>query len=175
MNAGRNPTSSPFRNPPSRNISPARLSFPNFALRPQTFPVPVVPDAFPVSFAALFRVRIGGCGFSFAFAPVPDAFICDFVRTPVGRFGGALAGVRADDLAAVPLRDIVRRNPNLDPAAVDEVVLGCANQAGEDNRNLARMAALLADFPPEVSALTVNRLCASGMDAVAVAARAVSE
>ena len=102
-----------------------------------------------------------------------DAFICDFVRTPVGRFGGALAGVRADDLAAVPLRDIVRRNPDLDPAAVDEVVLGCANQAGEDNRNLARMAALLADFPPEVSALTVNRLCASGMDAVAAAARAV--
>ena len=104
---------------------------------------------------------------------MPDAFICDFVRTPVGRFGGALAGVRADDLAAVPLRAIVRRNPNLDPAAVDEVVLGCANQAGEDNRNLARMAALLADFPPEVSALTVNRLCASGMDAVAAAARAV--
>ena len=102
-----------------------------------------------------------------------DAFICDFARTPIGRFGGALAAVRADDLAAIPIREMVRRNPGLDPAAVDEVILGCANQAGEDNRNLARMAALLAGLPPEVPGFTVNRLCASGMDAAACAARAV--
>ena len=102
-----------------------------------------------------------------------DAFICDFVRSPIGKFGGALATVRADDLAAIPLREILRRNPGLNPDAVDEVVLGCANQAGEDNRNLARMAALLAGLPPEVPGVTVNRLCASGMDAVAAAARMI--
>ena len=102
-----------------------------------------------------------------------DAFICDFVRTPIGRFGGALASMRADDLAAAPLREIVRRNPKLRPEMVDEVILGCANQAGEDNRNLARMAALLAGFPPTVPGFTVNRLCASGMDAVVAAARMI--
>lgn len=99
-----------------------------------------------------------------------EAFVCDAVRTPIGRFGGILAGVRADDLAAVPLRALLARNPGLDPAAVDEVVLGCANQAGEDNRNVARMALLLAGYPPSVPGITVNRLCASGLDAVATAA-----
>ncbi|HEU4626360.1 MAG TPA: 3-oxoadipyl-CoA thiolase [Steroidobacteraceae bacterium] len=102
-----------------------------------------------------------------------DAFICDAVRTPIGRYGGALAAVRTDDLAALPLAALLRRNPSLEPRAVDEVVLGCANQAGEDNRNVARMAALLAGLPVEVPALTVNRLCASGLDAVATAARAL--
>ena len=102
-----------------------------------------------------------------------EVFLCDFVRTPIGKFGGALAAVRADDLAAIPIREIVLRNPNLSPQSVDEVVLGCANQAGEDNRNLARMASLLAGLPPEVPGFTVNRLCASGMDAVAVAARMI--
>ncbi len=99
-----------------------------------------------------------------------DAFICDAVRTPIGRFGGVLANIRADDLAAVPIRALLERNPALDPAAVDEVVLGCANQAGEDNRNVARMALLLAGLPPDVPGVTVNRLCASGLDAVAAAA-----
>ena len=102
-----------------------------------------------------------------------DAFICDFARTPIGRFGGALSSVRADDLAAIPVREVARRGAGLDPAAVDEVILGCANQAGEDNRNLARMAALLAGLPPEVPGFTVNRLCASGMDAVICAARMI--
>ncbi|MGH8129907.1 MAG: 3-oxoadipyl-CoA thiolase, partial [Steroidobacteraceae bacterium] len=91
-----------------------------------------------------------------------DAFICDAIRTPIGRYGGALAGVRADDLAAVPLAALVRRNPKVDWEAVDDVVLGCANQAGEDNRNLARMAALLAGLPVAVPGVTVNRLCGSG-------------
>src|SRR5689334_13193811 len=102
-----------------------------------------------------------------------DAFICDAVRTPIGRYGGALAAVRADDLAALPLAALLRRNASLDPKAIDEVVLGCANQAGEDNRNVARMATLLAGLPVDVPALTVNRLCASGLDAVATASRAV--
>lgn len=102
-----------------------------------------------------------------------EAFVCDFIRTPIGRFGGALATVRADDLAALPIREILRRNPDLSPSSVDEVILGCANQAGEDNRNLARMAALLAGLPPETPGLTVNRLCASGMDAVVAAARMI--
>lgn len=102
-----------------------------------------------------------------------EAFVCDFIRTPIGRFGGALATVRADDLAALPIREILRRNPDLPPSSIDEVILGCANQAGEDNRNLARMAALLAGLPPETPGLTVNRLCASGMDAVAAAARMI--
>jgi 3-oxoadipyl-CoA thiolase len=102
-----------------------------------------------------------------------DAFICDAVRTPIGRYGGALAAVRADDLAALPLAALLRRNASLDPKAVDEVVLGCANQAGEDNRNVARMATLLAGLPVDVPAMTVNRLCASGLDAVATASRAI--
>jgi 3-oxoadipyl-CoA thiolase len=102
-----------------------------------------------------------------------EAFICDAVRTPIGRYGGVLAGVRADDLAALPLAALLRRNPSLDPAAVEEVLLGCANQAGEDNRNVARMAALLAGLPVSVPGATVNRLCGSGLDAVALAARTI--
>jgi acetyl-CoA acyltransferase len=102
-----------------------------------------------------------------------EAFICDYVRTPIGRFGGALSGVRADDLAAVPLRALMARHGGLDWAALDEVVLGCANQAGEDNRNVARMALLLAGLPQEIPGSTVNRLCGSGMDAVLIAARAI--
>src|SRR4029453_10162941 len=102
-----------------------------------------------------------------------EAFICDYVRTPIGRFGGALAGVRADDLAAVPLKALMSRHERLDWAAVDDVVLGCANQAGEDNRNVARMALLLAGLPKEVPGSTVNRLCGSGMDALLIAARAI--
>src|SRR6516162_7389053 len=102
-----------------------------------------------------------------------EAFICDAVRTPIGRYGGALARVRTDDLAAVPIRALTRRNAKVDWAAVDEVVLGCANQAGEDNRNVARMALLLAGLPDSVPGLTVNRLCASGLNAVGDAARAI--
>ncbi|GAA0578577.1 3-oxoadipyl-CoA thiolase [Caenispirillum bisanense] len=102
-----------------------------------------------------------------------EAFICDAVRTPIGRFGGALAPVRADDLAAVPLRALMARNPGVEWDAVDDVALGCANQAGEDNRNVARMAALLAGLPDVVPGTTVNRLCGSGMDAVGMAARAI--
>lgn len=103
-----------------------------------------------------------------------DVFICDAVRTPIGRFGGVLAGVRADDLAAIPLKALLERNPGLDPAAVDEVFMGSANQAGEDNRNVARMAALLAGLPETVPGVTLNRLCASGMDAVGTAFRAIA-
>ena len=102
-----------------------------------------------------------------------DALICDAVRTPIGRYGGALSGVRTDDLAAVPLAALIARNPLVDWQAVDDVVLGCANQAGEDNRNLARMAALLAGLPASVPGVTVNRLCGSGLDAVAIAARMI--
>ena len=102
-----------------------------------------------------------------------EAFICDAVRTPVGRYGGALAAVRADDLAAIPLSRLLTRNPAIDPAAIDEVVLGCANQAGEDNRNVARMATLLAGLPVAVPGVTVNRLCGSGLDAVAIGGRAI--
>lgn len=102
-----------------------------------------------------------------------DAYICDFARTPIGRYGGALAGVRADDLAAHPLKALMARYPSLDWAAVDEIVLGCANQAGEDNRNVARMAGLLAGLPESVPGTTVNRLCGSGLDAVGIAARAI--
>jgi 3-oxoadipyl-CoA thiolase len=101
-----------------------------------------------------------------------EVFICDAVRTPVGRYGGGLASVRTDDLAAVPIRELMRRRPGL-AEAVDEVVLGCANQAGEDNRNVARMASLLAGLPTSVPAATVNRLCASGLDAIGIAARAI--
>ncbi len=103
-----------------------------------------------------------------------EVFICDAVRTPIGRFGGALAAVRADDLAATPIRALLARNPRLDPAAIDEVFLGSANQAGEDNRNVARMAALLAGLPESVPGVTLNRLCASGMDAVGSAFRAIA-
>lgn len=102
-----------------------------------------------------------------------EAFICDYVRTPIGRFGGSLSSVRADDLAAIPLQALLERNNNVDWAAVDDVILGCANQAGEDNRNVARMALLLAGFPVEVTGTTINRLCGSGMDAIATAARAI--
>jgi 3-oxoadipyl-CoA thiolase len=101
-----------------------------------------------------------------------EAFICDYVRTPIGRFGGALASIRADDLAALPIRELMRRHPGL-ADKIDEVFLGCANQAGEDNRNLARMALLLAGLPESVPGATVNRLCASGMEAVAAAARGI--
>jgi 3-oxoadipyl-CoA thiolase len=102
-----------------------------------------------------------------------QVFVCDAVRTPIGRYGGALAKVRADDLAAAPIRELVKRNPKADWAGLDEVYLGCANQAGEDNRNVARMALLLAGLPPEVPGVTLNRLCASGLDAVGAAARAI--
>jgi len=102
-----------------------------------------------------------------------EVFICDAVRTPIGRYGGALSAVRTDDLGAIPLRALLERNPKLDPAAIEEVIFGCANQAGEDNRNVARMAALLAGLPVEVPGATVNRLCGSGMDAVGTVARAI--
>ena len=102
-----------------------------------------------------------------------DAFIIDAIRTPVGNFGGSLAPVRADDLAALPLKALLERNPNLDPSAIEDVILGCANQSGEDNRNVARMALLLAGFPVSVGGETVNRLCASGMAATVQAARAI--
>jgi len=102
-----------------------------------------------------------------------DAYICDAIRTPIGRYGGALATIRTDDLAALPLKALVDRNPDVDWQAVDDVILGCANQAGEDNRNVARMAALLAGLPVDVPGSTVNRLCGSGMDAVGIAARAI--
>ncbi len=102
-----------------------------------------------------------------------DAFICDAVRTPIGRYGGALASVRTDDLAALPVAALLKRNSGLDPRAIEEVVLGCANQAGEDNRNVARMAALLSGLPVDVPGITVNRLCASGLEAVALASRAI--
>jgi len=102
-----------------------------------------------------------------------DVFLCDAVRTPIGRYGGALAKVRADDLAAVPIRALVKRHPKVDWSALDEVVFGCANQAGEDNRNVARMALLLAGVPDCVPAITVNRLCASGLNAIGDAARAI--
>ena len=101
------------------------------------------------------------------------AFICDAIRTPIGRYGGALKDVRADDLAAIPVRALMQRNPDVDWAAVQDVILGCANQAGEDSRNVARMAALLAGLPHEVGGATVNRLCGSGLDAVGTAARAI--
>ena len=102
-----------------------------------------------------------------------EVFICDYIRTPIGRFGGALASVRPDDLAAIPLAALMARNPGVDWAALNDVILGCANQAGEDNRNIARMAALLASLPVEVTGTTVNRLCGSGMDAVLIAARQI--
>src|SRR5271169_3581257 len=102
-----------------------------------------------------------------------SAFICDAIRTPFGRYGGSLSSVRADDLAAIPLKALIQRNPSVDWNAVDDVILGCANQAGEDNRNVARMALLLAGLPQTVPGSTVNRLCGSSLDAVAIAARAI--
>jgi 3-oxoadipyl-CoA thiolase len=102
-----------------------------------------------------------------------EAYICDYIRTPIGRFGGALSSVRADDLAAIPLRALMARNTSVDWQAVDDVIYGCANQAGEDNRNVARMSLLLAGLPLAVSGTTINRLCGSGMDAVITAARAI--
>ena len=104
---------------------------------------------------------------------MPEAFICDAIRTPFGRYGGSLSTVRADDLGAIPIRALIERNAGVDWAAVDDVVYGCANQAGEDNRNVARMALLLAGLPQEVPGATVNRLCGSSMDAIGVAARAI--
>ncbi|MCU1717958.1 3-oxoadipyl-CoA thiolase [Pseudomonas sp. 5P_3.1_Bac2] len=103
-----------------------------------------------------------------------DVFICDAIRTPIGRFGGGLATVRADDLAAIPLKALLERNPQLDPGAIDEVFMGSANQAGEDNRNVARMALLLAGIPASVPGVTLNRLCASGLDAAGSAFRAIA-
>ena len=100
-------------------------------------------------------------------------YICDYIRTPIGRFGGALSSVRADDLAAIPLKALMARHAAMDWAAVSDVVYGCANQAGEDNRNVARMAVLLAGLPVEVPGTTINRLCGSGMDAVLAAARQI--
>ncbi|MFL9873445.1 3-oxoadipyl-CoA thiolase [Paraburkholderia megapolitana] len=102
-----------------------------------------------------------------------DAFICDAIRTPFGRYGGALKDVRADDLGAVPIKALIERNPGVDWRALDDVIYGCANQAGEDNRNVARMAALLAGLPVDAPGATINRLCGSGMDAVGTAARAI--
>ncbi|SCW45473.1 acetyl-CoA acyltransferase [Rhizobium mongolense subsp. loessense] len=102
-----------------------------------------------------------------------DAYICDYIRTPIGRFGGSLSSVRADDLGAVPLKALMQRNPSIDWEAADDVVFGCANQAGEDNRNVARMSLLLAGLPIAVPGTTINRLCGSGMDAVIAAARAI--
>jgi acetyl-CoA C-acetyltransferase len=102
-----------------------------------------------------------------------QAFICDYIRTPIGRFGGSLSSVRADDLGAIPLKALMAKHAGLDFAAVDDVIFGCANQAGEDNRNVAHMASLLAGLPIEVPGSTVNRLCGSGMDAVGSAARAI--
>jgi len=101
------------------------------------------------------------------------AYICDYIRTPFGRFGGTLSTVRPDDLGAIPLKALLERNPELDPAAIDDVIFGCANQAGEDNRNVARMSSLLAGYPTSVTGTTVNRLCGSGMDAIIMASRAI--
>jgi 3-oxoadipyl-CoA thiolase len=102
-----------------------------------------------------------------------EAYICDAVRTPIGRYGGALSSIRADDLAAIPIKALIDRNPKVDWSELDDVILGCANQAGEDNRNLARMAGLLAGLPDSSGGVTLNRLCGSGLDAVAMAARAI--
>src|SRR5689334_15395522 len=102
-----------------------------------------------------------------------DVFLCDAVRTPIGRYAGALAQVRADDLAAIPIRALIERNAQVDWGQLDDVVLGCANQAGEDNRNVARMAGLLAGLPDRSGGVTLNRLCGSGLDAVLTAARVI--
>lgn len=104
---------------------------------------------------------------------MPIAYLCDGIRTPIGRYGGCLSSVRADDLAAIPIRALMERNPHVDWSAVDDVILGCANQAGEDNRNVARMALLLANLPHSIPGTTVNRLCASGLESIALAARTI--
>src|ERR1043165_8127544 len=104
---------------------------------------------------------------------MPEAFICDAVRTPIGRYAGALAKVRTDDLAAIPLKALMARNSKVDWSKLDEVYLGCANQAGEDNRNVARMALLLAGLPDNVPGVTLNRLCASGLNAIGAAAQSL--
>src|SRR5437588_7703804 len=101
-------------------------------------------------------------------------YLCDAIRTPIGRYGGALSSIRTDDLAAIPLRALMQRNPKTDWEQLDEVILGCANQAGEDNRNVARMALLLAGIPQSVPGATINRLCASGMEAIGSAARGIA-
>ena len=102
-----------------------------------------------------------------------EAFVCDAVRTPIGRYAGSLASLRTDDLAAIPIQQLLERNPGLNPLQIEDVLLGCANQAGEDNRNVARMALLLAGLPETVPGGTLNRLCGSGMDAVACASRSI--
>src|SRR5437667_4502325 len=102
-----------------------------------------------------------------------DAFVCDGIRTPVGKYAGALSSIRTDDLAALPITALMQRNPRVDWGAVDDVIYGCANQAGEDNRNVARMALLLAGLPKDVPGATVNRLCGSSLEAVSIAARAI--
>ncbi|PZX13137.1 3-oxoadipyl-CoA thiolase [Celeribacter halophilus] len=102
-----------------------------------------------------------------------DVYICDYIRTPVGRYGGALSSVRPDDLGAIPLKALAERNPSMDLSAIDDIIFGCANQAGEDNRNVARMSLLLAGYPETASGTTMNRLCGSGMDAIITAARAI--
>lgn len=102
-----------------------------------------------------------------------NAYICDAIRTPIGRYGGALSSIRADDLGALPMQALMQRNPNLDWSAVDDIYYGCVNQAGEDNRNVARMSALLAGLPQSIAAVTVNRLCGSGMDAIGIGARTI--
>jgi acetyl-CoA acetyltransferase len=102
-----------------------------------------------------------------------EAYICDAIRTPIGRYGGGLSSVRTDDLAAIPIKALIERNTGVEWSRVDDVIYGCANQAGEDNRNVARMAALLAGLPVDVAGVTVNRLCGSSMDAVGTAARAI--
>src|SRR5512138_834533 len=106
-------------------------------------------------------------------AVMRQAFICDAIRTPIGRYGGALTNVRSDDLGAIPIKALMERNRGVDWAAVDDVVYGCVNQAGEDNRNVGRMALLLAGLPPEVPGDTINRLCGSSLDALAIASRAI--
>src|SRR5439155_1525955 len=120
----------------------------------------------------LYRVQTGTAP-TYHPEPMGEPFICDAARTPIGRYGGALSAVRTDDLAAVPIAALLARNPSLEPAAIEEVLLGCANQAGEDNRNVARMASLLAGLPVSVPGATINRLCGSGLDAVAMAARII--
>ena len=102
-----------------------------------------------------------------------DVYICDGIGTPIGRYGGGLASIRADDLATIPLEAIKDRNPTLDLSQIDDVILGCANQAGEDNRNITRVSLLLAGYPTNVAGLTVNRLCASGMNAITIATNAI--
>ena len=102
-----------------------------------------------------------------------DAFICDAIRTPIGRYGGSLAQIRTDDLGAIPMRELQNRNPSVDWSVLDDVIYGCANQAGEDNRNVARASALLSGLPVEAPGITINRLCGSGMESVGLAARAI--